>query len=338
MQRYNSCSGAASVAVQSVATWLMLLAIGPIRNMPARGAEPAPSTQPAVAYLFTSFRGNGEDGLHLAYSYDGYRWTDLDRSFLAPKVGVSKLMRDPFICRGPDGTFHMVWTTGWNEKGFGYARSNDLLAWSEQKYAQVMAHEPTTMNTWAPEIVYDQPSRRFLIFWASTILGRFPGDDEPNRRNHRMYYCDTEDFSDFTKAKLLFDPGYSIIDATIITRPGNSCVIVFKDERTSVKKLRVALSPDILGPYKDISEPFTDQHTEGPSAIRIGDEWFVYFDRYQMHQYGAVKTRDFTTWTDISRELSFPKDHRHGNVLTVPRAVIDRVERESRQGQTPPIR
>ena len=30
-------------------------------------------------YLFTSFRGNGEDGLHLAYSYDGYHWTDLEK-------------------------------------------------------------------------------------------------------------------------------------------------------------------------------------------------------------------------------------------------------------------
>ena len=61
-------------------------------------------------YLFTSFRGNGEDGLHLAYSHNGLKWTVLngDRSFLRPQVGT-KLMRDPCICQGPDGTFHMVW-------------------------------------------------------------------------------------------------------------------------------------------------------------------------------------------------------------------------------------
>src|SRR5688572_15952535 len=49
-----------------------------------RAAQP----QPGKVYLFTSFRGNGEDGLHLAYSHDGLRWTDLGRSFLKPAVGI----------------------------------------------------------------------------------------------------------------------------------------------------------------------------------------------------------------------------------------------------------
>ena len=36
------------------------------------------------ALLFTSFRHNGEDGLHLAWSEDGLKWTALndDKSFL----------------------------------------------------------------------------------------------------------------------------------------------------------------------------------------------------------------------------------------------------------------
>ena len=65
-------------------------------------------------YLFSYFKGNGEDGLHLAWSRDGFQWKALnqDRSFLKPEID-SKLMRDPCICRGPDGQFHMAWTTGW---------------------------------------------------------------------------------------------------------------------------------------------------------------------------------------------------------------------------------
>ena len=37
--------------------------------------------------VFTSFRGNGEDGLHLALSTNGYHWQALngDRSFLISK-------------------------------------------------------------------------------------------------------------------------------------------------------------------------------------------------------------------------------------------------------------
>ena len=40
-------------------------------------------------FMFTSFRGNGEDGLHLAISTNGYRWQALkhDHSFLKPGRG-----------------------------------------------------------------------------------------------------------------------------------------------------------------------------------------------------------------------------------------------------------
>src|SRR5690242_12946546 len=74
-------------------------------------------------FLFTYFTKNGEDGLHLAWSSDGYKWERLNegKSYLAPKVGKSKLMRDPCVTRGPDGTFQMVWTSGWNENNIGYA-------------------------------------------------------------------------------------------------------------------------------------------------------------------------------------------------------------------------
>lgn len=49
------------------------------------------TTGRAVEYLvFTSFRGNGEDGLHLALSSDGYRWLAMkgDQSFLPPRVAA----------------------------------------------------------------------------------------------------------------------------------------------------------------------------------------------------------------------------------------------------------
>ena len=48
------------------------------------------------AWVFCYFKGNGEDGLHLAYSMDGYNWKALknDSSFLRPAAGKDKLMRD----------------------------------------------------------------------------------------------------------------------------------------------------------------------------------------------------------------------------------------------------
>jgi hypothetical protein len=93
-------------------------------------------------YLFTSFREPATDGLHLAYSVDGYHWDSIGGSYLIPEVG-GKLMRDPSIARGKDGTFHLVWTTNWKgDKGFGYASSKDLVHWSKQQFIPVMEHEP----------------------------------------------------------------------------------------------------------------------------------------------------------------------------------------------------
>src|ERR1700730_4017770 len=70
-------------------------------------------------YMFSYFKGNGEDGLHLASSEDGLHWDALnnDSSFLKPAVGKEKLIRDPCIIQGRDGYFHMVWTASWKDKG-----------------------------------------------------------------------------------------------------------------------------------------------------------------------------------------------------------------------------
>ncbi|MFP4621933.1 MAG: hypothetical protein ACLFM7_11530 [Bacteroidales bacterium] len=129
--------------------------------------------------MFSYFTGNGEDGLHLAYSHDGYQWKALNegKSFLTPQVGNDKLMRDTCIIEGPEGKFHMVWTVSWEEKGIGYALSEDLVHWSDQKYILVMKHEPKAKNCWAPELFYDKETKQFLIVWATTIPGRFPETD-----------------------------------------------------------------------------------------------------------------------------------------------------------------
>src|SRR5207249_2284426 len=60
-------------------------------------APPTTAPLPQTCYLFTSFRGNGEDGLHLAWSTDGIKWQALnhDKGYLAPHVGRENLMRDP---------------------------------------------------------------------------------------------------------------------------------------------------------------------------------------------------------------------------------------------------
>src|SRR5215204_6671754 len=103
-------------------------------------------------YLFCYFKGNG-DGLHYAYSEDGYSWKTMfnDSIILKPTVSKDKLFRDPCILKGGDGKYHMVWTVSWADKGIGYASSTDLIHWSKQEFIPVMASEERARNTWAPE-------------------------------------------------------------------------------------------------------------------------------------------------------------------------------------------
>lgn len=290
---------------------------------------------PGKALVFTSFRGNGEDGLHLAVSRDGYTWSPLngDRPIFQPKVGGG-LVRDPNIAQGPDGVYHMVWTTGWTRSGIGYASSRDLVHWSEARHIDVMKDEPKTRNVWAPEIFHDDKDGRFLIFWASTIPGEFPETQEGGDEgyNHRTYMTATKDFQSFTPTKLLYDPGFNSIDSTIV-RDGSRYAMIIKDETRTppAKNLRVAFADSPAGPFGPPSPPITGKYwAEGPSAIKLGDRWFVYFDKYVDHRYGLVTSPDLAHWTDESDRVHFPKDFRHGSVLLVPDSILSGFETPGR--------
>ncbi len=282
-------------------------------------------------YLFSYFKGNGEDGMHLAYSRDGLKFTALnnDKSFLTPLVGTSKLMRDPCLIQTDDGIFHMVWTAGWTERGIGYASSKDLITWSEQKYLMVMDKEPTARNCWAPEIFYDKKDKQFLIFWATTIPGRFPETEKAGDSgyNHRIYYVTTKDFKTLSETRLFYDKGFNVIDATIINT-GKNYVMLLKDETLTPpqKNIRVATSNNLYGPYSAPSEPITGKYwAEGPTSLKINDTWFVYFDRYTEKRMGAVTSKDLKSWEDISEKIIFPDGVRHGTILEVNEKILEQL-------------
>ena len=275
------------------------------------------------AYLFTSFHDADQKFLRFLYSYDGYHWTNVPGTFLEANVGASKQFRDPSLLRGPDGTFHLVWTAGWHgDQGFGYAHSKDLIHWSEQKFIPVMTNEPTTVNVWAPEIFYDQNGKQFIIVWASTIPGRYPDELEKPDNNHRLYFTRTSDFQTFSPAKLFLDPGYSAIDGFVL-QDRERFVLLHKDNSRPNLNLRVAFAVSPLGPWTNVSAPFTQKFTEGPCALKLGDDWLIYFDAYREKIFGAMKTRDFKVFADVTKEVSFPSEHKHGTAIQVPRDILE---------------
>lgn len=285
-------------------------------------ATGAHAQQGDSVYLFSYFKGNG-DGLHYAYSYDGLKWEAMfkDTAIVTPTVSKDRLFRDPCIIRGRDGLFHMVWTVSWNDRGIGYASSKDLMAWSEQRYLPVMQHEDSARNAWAPEATYDPKKKKYTIYWATTIRGKYVARDTAAESgyNHRMYYTTTKNFRKFSKTKILYDPGFSVIDASIV-KNGKRWIMFLKNEtRWPVEKnLRVATAKKLTGPYSAPGAPITGNYwAEGPTAAKIGSDWIVYFDKYRDKKYGAVRSSDLVTWKDISDEVSFPKGARHGTVLKI---------------------
>jgi hypothetical protein len=289
----------------------------------------------ADAYLFTYFTRNGEDGLHLAASADGYNWEKLQggASFLTPKLGKSKLMRDPCIVRGPDGTYHMVWTSGWNENNIGYASSKDLVHWSEQRELPVMAHEAGVLNAWAPEIAWDEQRGEFLIFWASTVPGKFTQTDgsSEDKYNHRIYATTTRDFATFTPTRLFYDPGFSVIDATFLRFEGKSSLLVKDETRHPPRKyLQLAAAPTLQGPFGQLGKPITKPGlwVEGPTALQVGADLIIYYDAYTSKHYGAMRSRDMVNWEDVTAKMHFPDEGtplrmRHGTAIAVPAALVE---------------
>jgi len=279
-------------------------------------------------FLFSYFNNNGKDGLHLAFSTDGLSWKALnnDKSILRPVLSKDSLMRDPCIIRGTDGLFHMVWTVSWNERGIGYAASRDLIHWSEQKYIPVMEKEDSARNCWAPEITYDKKKKRYMIYWATTIAGKYKMDTlVENGYNHRMYYVTTKDFTSFSRTRLLYDKGFNVIDATIV--PDGKRFVMFLKDETRIppqKNIRIAYSKHLAKGYGPASSPITGNYwAEGPTTLRINGTWIVYFDKYTEHRYGAVQSADLKNWQDISEKISLPRGIRHGSVFRISRAEFN---------------
>jgi hypothetical protein len=334
-----------------LAAALALAACAPRENLfPGMPRDPVAQNPASGPYLFGYFLGNG-DGLHLAYSNDGLKFTPLNDGnvYLRSDVG-NQIMRDPCLRQGPDGIYRLTWTTGWWDKGLGVASSPDLIHWSTQLYIEVNKDNPTAVNTWAPELFYNDLKNEWMVFWATTIPERFTetqidggrGRSGPNGNqslNHRIYCITSPDFVHFSDPKLLVDPGFNCIDATIVKigtsdLPSGKYAMVIKDETAAPvakKNLRVLLAENPEGPWGKASEPISPQDlwVEGPTVSRVGSDWIIYYDEYRNGRYGAIRSPDFLHWEAV-KNLEIPKAS-HGTIFSVDPAVIARLQK------TPPF-
>ena len=274
-------------------------------------------------WVSTSFHEPATEGLRFIYSEDGLKWDSIEGVFLRPEVGKQKVMRDPSIVKGPDGVFHLVWTSSWRgDRGFGYSSSRDLIHWEKSRFIEVM-DDTTTVNVWAPELFYDDEKKQYLIIWASCVPGKFPDGQEDHKNNHRLYYVTTKDFKKFSKAQLFYEPGFSSIDATLVKRGKGDYVMVVKDNTRPERNIKVAFAKTPYGPWGKASEPFTDHFTEGPSTAHVGQYWYIYYDSYRTKTYGMHRTKDFVHFQNQAGEVKFPVGHKHGTIFRADRKIVE---------------
>ncbi len=192
-----------------------------------------------------------------------------------------------------------------------------------------MMHEDSARNTWAPEITFEG-KKNYMIYWATTINGRYALTDTAaeSKYNHRIYYVTTKNFKKFSKTKLLYDPGFSVIDASI-QKDKNRYVMFLKNETRSPveKNIRVAYAQKITGPYSAAGAAITGNYwAEGPTALKLADKWIVYFDKYRDHKYGVVESADLVNWKDVSDKVIFPGGTRHGTAFVISRQAFEKLK------------
>ncbi len=278
---------------------------------------------PETVYLFTSFRGSG-DGLHMAWSEDAKNWHELESVYINPSVG-SKLLRDPHILQSSDGVYHMVWTTGWHDKGIGYANTRDFIHWSGQQYIPLMEEVDGTENCWAPEIFHDADRSEFMITWSSDVKGRFPETRTDDSMNNRTYYVTTGDFRSFSEPKVLIDPGFDHIDCTMLRR-GDEYIAVIKEGDKQKKGIHGPIhyltADDPRGPWTLQKPPIITERAEGPALVQLDGEYLLYVDFYSQGRYGAYATEDWKQWNNVSDEVQVVDGQRHGSIIEVPGTLV----------------
>ncbi|MCE6999192.1 family 43 glycosylhydrolase [Saccharothrix sp. S26] len=315
---------------------------------------PRPEQQAYEGYLFGYFTGEGSatgEQVYFAASRgnDALKWDELNKGnpVLTSSLG-DKGVRDPFIIRSPEGDkFYLIATDlkihgngNWDlvqRKGSRYVEvweSTDLVNWGQQRH--VLVSPETAGNTWAPEAYYDESIGAYVVFWASKLYAEDDPDHAGNTYN-KMLYATTRDFRTFSEPRVWVDPGYSVIDSTVI-KHGDEYYRFTKDERnnTSSTPCSKFILAEKSTELRDTSYDFVADcigkgsinQGEGPTVFKSNteDRWYLFIDEFGGRGYVPFETTDLASgkWT-LATGYELPSRPRHGTVLPVTKAELDRV-------------
>lgn len=308
---------------------LMLATSLPFAGLFASAADESSNLPKSTsgAYLFAYFRNdakstNGENVFY-AVSKDGYNYEALNGG--VPVASASQgtgHSRDPYIMKAQDGAeykYYMVatdanTTNNYNNTGLHTWGSDDLITWDELANPQFATNKGGGSKTitnmcWAPEAIWDPVAGKYMVYFATNEA------DSAANESAKIYYSYTTDFRTFSEKKVLFDPGYGVIDADI-TPYGNGYVMLYKKEASSgtgAKKVwytfKTGKSPSNSDGEYDaanakIFESVSNTQAEGPQVFPISgtSSYGVLVDYFSDGGFGFSYTSDFESYSKISAD------------------------------------
>ncbi|WP_340389912.1 immunoglobulin-like domain-containing protein [Paenibacillus sp. FSL E2-0151] len=307
-----------------------------------------PADEKYAGYFFTYFTGEGTatgEQVYFALSNgnDPLNWRELNngKPALTSTLG-EKGVRDPFIIRSPEGDkFYMIATDlkingngnwgrahTWGSRSIMVWESNDLVNWTDQRMVEVAPEEAG--NTWAPEIMYDNTTGEYIVFWASRM---FDDASHTGDAYQKMMYSKTRDFYTFTEPQVYLDYGYSIIDTTMIEHEGKVYRFT-KDEQNNGasapfgKMIFQEVGDSILDPtFKMINQGVGNiKWVEGPTIFKSNtdEKWYLFVDEFGGRGYVPFETTNLASgvWT-LSSNYNLPASPRHGTVIPITQSEYD---------------
>lgn len=287
-----------------------------------------------VGYIYAYFRGsvNGEkevQQIHLAISDDGLNWRDLNGNFpvIESKMGT-KGLRDPYLIRSYEGDrFYLMATDldanggNWTEYGENGSRylmiweSDDLINWSEQRMVKVS--DENMGCTWAPEAIYDEENKTYLVYWSS---------HRADMENKKVVQCArTRDFITFTEPEIFVGgDGVSVIDTTMIKADDGKYYRFTKEADNIRVYMEVSDNPN--GPFTKIESNIYDIYgVEGPEIFKLEGtgKYCLMLDSYT-GDLGAIGffpmvTDDLASgnFTRLTEGYKMPTGAKHGSIVAI---------------------
>ncbi|WP_238011763.1 immunoglobulin-like domain-containing protein [Dactylosporangium sp. AC04546] len=302
-----------------------------------------PAVQDPFGYLMVHFveDANGyKEKIYLSLSRgeDPTRWYRLNggEPILASGLGTTGV-RDPYLVRSPEGDKFWIIATdlrvfggdnaGWTEWSRRGSRSllvwesTDLVHWSDTRLVQVAP--PTAGMAWAPEVIYDDTTGEYVVFWSSTLFAE-TDTGHTGATYSRILYAKTRDFVTFTPAQVLIDNGGETIDTTMI-RAGGKVFRFSKDNSSAGREVFGEVGSGVFATDFAITQTRIGRaqygSVEGPLVFKdsYADKWYLYVDRYGAVQgYAPLVSTDMAAgWSALGGTFELPAQTKHGAVIAL---------------------